>query len=139
MRIGKSAVLHAGGQRRIDEVVEFAVHETAKAERMVDRHPPIIVVQVFVHVDQHHVAAIEPLAIDPLSQDRELIDRSNWQYQGRLMFVCLKKKKHVEKGQHEVHGELLAVFNVIRAAQADEHEPTDRKSTRLNYSHVNIS
>src|SRR5437868_15201024 len=83
LRIGKDAVLLPRRERRIDQVVKLAIHETAEAERMVDWHPTIVVVQILVHVDQHDIAAIDPLVVHQLRENRKLIDRTHWQNERR--------------------------------------------------------
>ena len=51
--------------------VKFVSEATGK-NFVVD--PKVIFGEVFVHVDQHHVGEVDPLAVDPFGQDGELID-----------------------------------------------------------------
>ena len=46
---------------------------------MLERNPLAVIVQVFIHVNQRHVAAIHSLLINPPRQNRELIDRPHGQ------------------------------------------------------------
>ena len=59
---------------------------------MVQWHPLIPFIQVFIHIDQHELTAVQTVFIDHSSQNRELIDGSHRQDQrgcapGRLTFA----------------------------------------------------
>src|SRR3954449_6823071 len=55
---------------------------------MIQRQPPPVISEVFVHVDQHDIAAIQPLLVDEFRQNRELIDRTDWKDKSRLRFAA---------------------------------------------------
>jgi transaldolase len=73
-RIGEDAVVWVRGKRRVEQVVELAIHEAAKTERVVERDPLIAVIEVFVHIDEDEIAAVEALVVDQAREDGELID-----------------------------------------------------------------
>src|SRR5688572_7030283 len=50
-RVGEHAVLNRRGKTGIEEIVEIAFHESAKAERVRLRNPCAVIGQVFVHID----------------------------------------------------------------------------------------
>src|SRR5947209_14871345 len=77
VRIREDSVLQRRRERRIKQVIERAIHEASKTQWMIDPDPLIVLVQVFIHVNENRLAARNfPLVNEPC-QNGELIDRAD--------------------------------------------------------------
>src|SRR5256885_17066293 len=68
------------GRRRqggFEKRVKDSVHVSSEAERMIFGNPMIIVRKVFIHIDEDRIAAGNPLLVQQVSQDWELVHWSN--------------------------------------------------------------
>src|SRR5262249_19233288 len=61
--IGKHSMLRGWRNTDIEQVIELAVHVTAKAQRMVQREPAVRIVEILIHVDEDDIPAGHPFLV----------------------------------------------------------------------------
>src|SRR5262245_31835494 len=76
-RVWKDAILQRRRKGGIEKSIECAVHVATETEWVRGGEPLVVVVEVFVHIDEYRVAAGQLLLIYEACEDREVIDGSN--------------------------------------------------------------